>query len=238
MRRSYAEQRVRILSLVQKANQDRLSLSLVLVFPDNVEFSGIDMNIFKEIYVLLLGVNSQFSMVCGASASLKLRSFNRTQSISIYPSLSEALIKTKPQYLMTYPTKLTRNLIVMDSDTQQLDALVLALLIDRFSAVGVSTFDETLDYITKFGDVLDGAILRFNYPSFKEVELVSLLRKVKPDAKILIHSEVLDANILKICQDFKITSIIKSPFKTNNLIRKYKSEFPERQTNYLGLPKK
>ena len=193
------------------------------------------MNIFKEIHVLMMGFACQFSMVCGLRGSQKLKGYGRTASLEIYPNLSEALLKTKPQYLMAFESKMTRNILVMDSDVLQREALVNALLADRFSAIGVTTFDESLEYINKLGSILDGAIFEFSYPEFRQTELVARLREVKPEARILIHTDVLDASLLSVCQKLKISCVLKSPFKPANLIRKYKGEFPERETNYLGF---
>lgn len=231
----YAEQRVRILSLLQRAKQDGISFSLVLVFPDEVEFSGVDMNVFKEIYILLLGFGSQLSMVCGNRALQKLKGFGKTQSILMYNSLSEALIKTKPQYLMSFESKPTRNIIVYVSDMEQREALVKALMVDRFSAIGVASINEAKEYIDKFGNLFDGAILEFTYPEFKELALIEKIRQFKPDAKILVFTDFLDETVLNVCQLNKIHNVMKCPFKPANLVKRYKGEFPERHSNIMGL---
>lgn len=231
----YAEQRVRILALLQRAKQEGAPFALVFVFPDDVEFSGIDMNTFKEIYVLQISYGSHLSIVCGSRASQKLKGFGRTATIENHSSISEALMKTKQQYLVSFESKMTRNILVFDSDSQQRDNIVNLLMIDRFSSLGISDFEEAHAFIKKFGNIMDGAIFEFKYPAFREVDLVGLYRELKPDGKILIFSDVLDPSILNICQQQKISSVIKSPFKSANLIRKFKTEFPERDTNYLGF---
>jgi len=230
-----AVQRVRLISLLERVKNENVAFSLVLVFPDEIEFSGIDMNTFKDINILLLGFGSSLSMVCGIRAAQKLKDFGRTKNILVVNTIAEALMQTKSSYLTESNTKMTRNIIVLDSDSQQRNAIVSALMIDRFSTFGVSTTNECHDIIGKFGKLLDGAVLEFSYPSYPEIIIVEQLKNINPNAKILIHCDVLDPKIIEICQKNKITSVLKSPFQVPNLLRKYKTDFPEREANYLGF---
>ncbi len=230
-----AVQRVRLISLLERVKNEKVAFSLVLVFPDEIEFSGIDMNTFKDINILLLGSGSSLSMVCGIRAAQKLKDFGRTKNILVVNTIAEALMQTKSSYLTDSNTKMTRNIIVLDSDSQQRNAIVTALMIDRFSTFGVSTPSECHEIIGKFGRLLDGAVLAFSYPSYPEIIIVEQLKSLNPNAKILIHSDVLDPKIIEICQKNKITSVLKSPFQVPNLLRKYKTDFPEREANYLGF---
>jgi hypothetical protein len=230
-----AVQRVRLITLLQRVKNENVAFSLVLVFPDEVEFSGIDMNTFKDINILLIGFGSHLSMVCGIRAAQKLQDFGRTKNIQVVSTISEALMKTKLNNINECNTKMTKNIIVLNSDSQQRNSIVTALLIDRFSTFGVASTAECEEIIGKFGKLLDGAVLEFTYPSYAEVAIVEHLKKLNSNSKILIHCDVLDPKIIEICQKNKITSVLKSPFQVPNLLRKYKTDFPEREANYLGF---
>ncbi len=231
----YAEQRVRLISMLEQARKDGASFSFVLQFHENVDFSGVDMTMFKEIYILCIEWGVQFQIVCGSTSLQSLNSFSRTAGIHVHGTLNDALLKCKKQYLRGFDTKMTRNIIVMENDPQQRATLVSSLLVDRFSAVDVHNTEMATSFIKHFGALIDGIILEFIYPEFNEVAIVKALKAVNPNAKVLIHTDVLDPRILNICQEYKITSVIKSPYQVQNLIKKYRNEFPERNENYLGF---
>lgn len=223
----FAEQRVRSLALLQKITKEYESFSIIFMFPFNVEFSGLDLNNFKEIYVLLRGVSSQFSIICGPKSSQKLKSFSRTKIINIYTSLSEALLDTTPQNLISFPIKTCKNVIVFDSELQLRDDLVDELMANRYSAVGVSSIYEALKILNKFDSVLDGALFEFLYPGTQEVKFIKEFRKINPKAILMIYAKELDDEMMSMCQEFSIASLKSYPFHVSNIIRKFKAEFPE-----------
>lgn len=231
----YAEQRVRLLSMLNQAKKEGALFSFILEFQENVEFSSVDMSMFKDIYILSLEWGIQFQIVCGTTSMQSLNSFSRTAGIGVHNHIEEAILNCKTQFFRGFDSKMTRNVLVMESDPQQRITLVNALLADRFSAVEIQNAEMALKYVKYFGKIIDGAILEFVYPEFNEVAILHAIKECNPEAKVLIHTPVLDPRILGICQEYKITAVIKSPYKIQNLLKKYRNEFPERDENYLGF---
>lgn len=231
----YAEQRVSLASMLKQARKEGALFSFILSFKEEVEFSSVDLTLFKDIHLLTLEWGVQFQIVCGTSSLNALSSFAKTANIKVYNSLDQALLGCKKSLLTNYELKKTRNIVVLEIDPQQRTSLQNALLLDRFSSMEASSPENALAYVKHFGEILDGAIIEFIYPDFKEEEILRSLKELQPNAKVLIHTAVLDPKILKICQQHGVTAVIKSPYKIQNIMNKFRNEFPERQENFLGF---
>ncbi|PCJ62039.1 MAG: hypothetical protein COA79_04960 [Planctomycetota bacterium] len=231
----FAEHRVKFISMFESAKKNGSIFAFILQFPSDIEFSSVDLNVFKELFIMTLEWRTHFSIVGGNLAIESVKKYSRTQSIPTFLHVSDALKSVADKYLEKYESKMTRNIFVMESDNQMRESLLLAFLKDRFSTIDANSYEEGLAVSKRFGHILDGAIVELIYPEFKEVEIIEYLKNINPDMKILIHTAVLDPQIINICKEFNITGVVKSPYQISNLLKKYKHAFPERHENYMGF---